>query len=1418
MSTVHRLNNDSLDVTSAPRGLNIRGDLEAEYSDIYTPEVIEALKALSVFNKDQKMLMEKRYARRAQRFRNKERIRFLDSGDFISRTNIKVQDARDGKFVGTEIPDDLKRQWVQGTGPAAKPNTSLEKSIRNVAYALLSGADGWMFDGEDALGQITSMSLDNQRNLKLAINKDPVFMDTAEQVSREMNKWAKGFFGSEIITDWRTQLDFTTKIFRARGLHLDDRHIRDENGLALSASITDIVLYVVNNYKELKKQGSSIVLYLPKIQTAEEAAFWNEMLNALEDHLEIQHGSIKVYVLIEQIEATYQLMEIRAALGRHFVGYNTGRWDYINSVSDAMAWDPTFINPNIESITMTYGYMRNYEDRVRRAVNTPGINGNCALWQGGMEPNIPVGSEEGVKSGMEKALAGAVREQKEGASGKWVAHWKMVHIIRPVWEKAGEDNQLGRKFPPLTYTDEDGEGLTLLEPAPRTVRGARNLISVGLQYGNAFGQGFQAAALKPADFFGNDDILYLMEDAATGEIRLSILWEWIHKGAQMNEPDKETKVKSGDVFTVELFERLLSEEYEKLLKAKDKDVHDDSKPTTLPIAREIVDTYVLDGVKTPWYIDLLNINLNNHDLSTAKLRIKQYMDAFSKDGSRITENLDFLPEIGIDTSFVDELDSFEREVQETKEWFARPRFKGVRRLYSARQVVQQRGTLENDYPVARRYSEEFYSRLRELFANGEQITSFGPYSPGQAVAMKRMGIEGIYLGGWATSAKGSLDEDPGADLASYPLSQVPDEAASLVRALLTADKNQKFFRSRMSDKERKATPRADYRPFIIADADTGHGGDAHVRNLIRRFVEAGVTGYHIEDQKPGTKKCGHQGGKVLVPIDEQIKRLNAARFQLDIMKVGGIIVARTDAEAATLLDGRGDERDHPFILGATNTEVPGYKICYLAILKRFFDKGITDVNGFMLYDISDDEYEEAYAWFDKAGLTPIIDESIQALKDGMEKSITKPLDNAATKFVETWEVESGLMTFAQAVADEMEFQIEEGRSPDMSIDEWFEFAKHSSFHHAREQARSMGIEASWDCELSRTPEGYYQVKGGIEYAIAKSLAVAPYTDLIWMETKTANLEEAREFAEAMHAQYPDKMLAYNLSPSFNWDTTGMTEDEMRVFPEEIGKLGYVFDFITYGGHQIDGLVSEEFSTALQHDGMLALARLQRKLRLLDSPYKTPQSLVGGPRLDSALSASSGRTATTKAMGKGSTQVQHLVETEVPPRLLEQWLELWTRHYGIAGPLHVKLRPNTASPELLELSVLDPDNNKVADVTFATIHDRMGKNMISVRNQNTFDESYRQKRLMALIHVFLIHRYKCVAVHYVSPTEDNEKQTKGMKALGIYDEVKTEVGHIIAAKVNTERITELLNPDHKALGDFIAKKSKAKAKAAKKSSK
>ena len=359
------------------------------------------------------------------------------------------------------------------------------------------------------------MSLDNHRNLKLALARDPLFLEVAEEVATEMNRWAEGFFGHSIIADWRQQLDFTTVLYRCRGLHLDDRHIRIQGG-GFSASIADLVLFAVNNAAKLQAAGRSLVLYLPKIQNAEEAAFWNTMILALEAHLGLPAATIKAYVLVEQIEQCFQLMEIRAALSPHFVGFNTGRWDYINSVSDAMAWDKAFVNPNIQSITMTYSYMRVYEDRVRRAMNTPDRHGRFALWQGGMEPNIPVGSEEGVAASMKRAVAGAEREQREGASGKWVAHWKMVHIVRPVWEKVGQANQMGRAFPALTYGPEDAAGLTQLEPSPRTIAGARDLLSVALQYGNAFLRGFQAAALKPADFFGNDDVLYLMEDMATG--------------------------------------------------------------------------------------------------------------------------------------------------------------------------------------------------------------------------------------------------------------------------------------------------------------------------------------------------------------------------------------------------------------------------------------------------------------------------------------------------------------------------------------------------------------------------------------------------------------------------------------------------------------------------------------------------------------------------------------------------------------------------------------------------------------------------------------------------------------------------------------------------------------------------------------
>jgi isocitrate lyase len=474
-------------------------------------------------------------------------------------------------------------------------------------------------------------------------------------------------------------------------------------------------------------------------------------------------------------------------------------------------------------------------------------------------------------------------------------------------------------------------------------------------------------------------------------------------------------------------------------------------------------------------------------------------------------------------------------------------------------------------------------------------------------------------------------------------------------------------------------------------------------------------------------------------------------------------------------------------------------------MRKLSELGVQDIRGHLLYAISETEYQAAFAWLQRVGLLPAIRSTAQIFDDATAAEFESALDKIETRYMEVWQAEAELKTFGRAIADVIQTRTGDGEQLDMTVEEWLNFSKHASFYEIREKAASMGIRIVWDCESPKTPEGFYQVQGGIDYAVAKSLASAPFADLLWMETKTADLEDAEKFAHAIHAQYPGKMLAYNLSPSFNWDTTGMSDEQMRRFPEELGKLGFVFNFITYGGHQIDGLAAEEFATALKQDGMLALARLQRKLRLLESPYRTPQTLVGGPRLDGALMASSGRTAATKAMGKGSTQFQHLIQTEIPPRLLEEWLSTWGEQWKYPGKVKVQLRPHTAGSELLELTLVGANQEKLANIIFASLQDRRGRNFLSVRDQST-QIPFRKKRLMALVQLFLIHRYSANAVHYVTPTEDNEFQTQKMKAMGIFSDVHTEIGQIIVAQVNKEGVTELLKTDQARLQELIRKTS------------
>src|SRR5688572_16340494 len=260
-----------------------------------------------------------------------------------------------------------------------------------------------------------------------------------------------------------------------------------------------------------------------------------------------------------------------------------------------------------------------------------------------------------------------------------------------------------------------------------------------------------------------------------------------------------------------------------------------------------------------------------------------------------------------------------KELHDTETWFRSERFGQITRLHTPFEVVSLRGSVHEDHTIARESASKMHDYLRRLFVEKKQETTYGPFSPTGAVRAVMEGIKVLYLGGWATSAKGSESEDPGADLANYALDRVPKEGGSWVRALLHQDEVQRSNRIRMTSLQRKKIPAIEFNPpMIIPDGDTGHGGEHHIRNLVKKFVENRIGAIHIEDQRAGCKVCGHQGQKVLVSTTEIIARLNTARLQFDVLGVSGVIVARTDSNDATAIDSLEDERDHPFVLGATN--------------------------------------------------------------------------------------------------------------------------------------------------------------------------------------------------------------------------------------------------------------------------------------------------------------------------------------------------------------------------------------------------------------------------------------------------------------------------------------------------------------------
>ncbi len=781
-----------------------------------------------------------------------------------------------------------------------------------------------------------------------------------------------------------------------------------------------------------------------------------------------------------------------------------------------------------------------------------------------------------------------------------------------------------------------------------------------------------------------------------------------------------------------------------------------------------------------------------------------------------------------------------KELRATETWFQSQRFRHITRLHTAFEAVALRGSLQEDYTVAKQAAMKLYDYLQRLFKEKQQQTTYGPFSPTGAVRAVMEGIKVLYLGGWATSAKGSESEDPGADLANYALDRVPKEGASWVRALLHQDELQRANRVRMTSTQRKKNPAIEFSPpLIVPDGDTGHGGEHHVRNLVKKFVESKIGAIHIEDQRPGCKVCGHQGQKVLVSTAEMVSRLNTARLQFDIMKVAGVIVARTDSHDATAIDSVDDERDHPFVYGATNPNIVPFKNVNLAAIRRFYKAGFREINGHLLHQISEKAYREAEKWLKEERLTARINEGVErinkeagALKklrqqarrrgEGLsdvreqlaarevmiKKVVEETVDNVLAVIRQNWAEKAGLKTYADAVAEAMRARAQNRGKLPMSVERWKKLAGSVSYGEARERARSMKVDIFWDWDLPRTPEGFYQITGGRDMAIARGLATAPFADLVWRETAKPDLQDDRAWADAVHEVFPHLMLAYNLSPSWNWDAWGFTDDQIRCFANELGRMGYVFNFITYGGHQTEALMNGRLARALQEEGVLGFVRLvQRALRLANDPAQYPQTFVGGDWADRFRRAARGPSLTTTSMGGKSTETQHRRAVEVPTSVLERWLRMWTDYWNRQGlydqgELSVEVKERWAGSEEMMLNVFDPARDKIAEITFRVDRDREGRKYLAVKDQNTV-KKYRNRRLMTLMHFFLLHRYKTDLVHYVTPSGDNRLSVQRMIHNGVFRGTRTDDPNVIAIEVDTARAQKIFASDE-SIKRFIAK--------------